>query len=180
MPWIAEAHGEDGSMGREGSCAKISWILVCFRLNDPGSETECGRDIGNTDKPCQDWQGAQISACCRAEDLQKPVHSDDQRDVFSREPHRCQHYHHSHQSCLGNPRGPNAGGCGRDAAGNRKAQPSSKGRKEVVTSANMSGSSSNSSSTKHPGSLSALVTERDGDTWDADTAARVPQPDTHP
>ncbi|KFP42683.1 hypothetical protein N324_09212, partial [Chlamydotis macqueenii] len=49
-----------------------------------------------------------------AENLQKPVHSDDQRDVFGRQPHGSQHYNHSHQSCLGNACGSNAGCCGSD------------------------------------------------------------------
>lgn len=143
------------------------------------TKTAYSRGIGSTDQLCKCWQGAQSSACCWAEDLQKPVHSDDQRNVFSRQPHWCQDYNHSHQSRLGNTCGSNAGCRGSDAEGNRKAQLSAKGRKEVVTFAKTSGSSSDSSSTKHLGSLSALVTEQDGDMWDITTAARLP-PARHP
>lgn len=111
------------------------------------SEPAFSRDIGSTDEVCQHWQECTAVHAWWARNLQKPVHSDDQCNVFSRQPHWCQHYNHCHQSCLGNTCGSNAGCRGSDAGGNGKAELSAKGRKEVVAFVEMSGSSLNSSST---------------------------------
>jgi len=33
---VVTSHGADSSLGREGYRAKVSWIQVCFKFNDPG------------------------------------------------------------------------------------------------------------------------------------------------
>lgn len=114
------------------------------------SEPAFSRDIWSTDDVCKHWQECTAVHACWARNLQKPVHSDDQCNVFSRQPHWCQHYNHCHQSCLGNTCGSDAGCRGSDAGGDGKAELSAKGRKEVVAFAEMSESSSNSSLSWQP------------------------------
>ena len=66
-------------------------------------------------------QGKQVIQGERVEESeehsQEPVHSDDERDVFSGQADRGEHNHHGDQTCLGDASSPNTG-CGScDTAG---------------------------------------------------------------
>ena len=50
------------------------------------------------------------------EHSQEPVHSDDERDVFSGQADRGEHNHHGDQTCLGDAGSPDAGCCSCDTA----------------------------------------------------------------
>lgn len=50
------------------------------------------------------------------EHLQEPVHSYDERDIFSGQADRGEHNDHGDQTCLGDASSPNAGCCSRDTA----------------------------------------------------------------
>lgn len=56
------------------------------------------------------------------EHSQEPVHSYDQRDVFSGQADRCEHNDHGDQTCLGDASSPNAGCCRRDTVHEERTQ----------------------------------------------------------